>query len=229
MKKFVRESLYESPFSEDNEEVDLPPEIENDEDVVVEDDWEKPEEDEIADEVNAIDASDMETEEIIVDDNYSFELQNALEAELQLKEFNRTPFEFHVKGKQEVITGIVMAKLKDSYIFKTDMGMRKFNFKDIVLIENEQQKGKKLNEILKDGSEYEYVDYLFDIATFLMLHPENVQAVLNIHNVNDEEDAKIDITNELEDHDEIYGTKSMYDAGIEAEDAALKIVNQYQG
>jgi hypothetical protein len=236
MKKFVRESLYESPFNNDiDDEVDLPPEIENDEDVVVEDDWETPEEeDEIADEVNAIDASDMEVDEIEIDDDSSYQssinLENILDLELKSIEVDREPIQFKNKNTKEIINGIIMAKLNNgNYIFKTENGMRKFNVKDIILLENQQYKGNKLNEIMKDGYQYEYVDYLFDIATFLMLHPENVQAVLNIHNVNDEEEAKIEITNELEDNDQIYGTKAMYDAGIEAEEAALKIVNQYQG
>ena len=238
MKKFVRENLYEN-FKEDNDdEVVLPEEIENDDDVDVKDDWETPEENEtIEDEVDSIDASDMESEEIELDETPAVDIKTALDLELEMKEFNRETNEFRViprekdkRGRMgEIVTGVVMAKLSnDNYIFKTDKGMRKFNIKDMVLLENETL-DKELNEMQRGGMEYEYVDYLFDIAGFLMLNPENVQAILNIHNVNDEEEAKIDITNELEDNEEIYGVKAMYDAGVEPEIAAEKIVNNFQG
>lgn len=238
MKRFVRENLYESIKNEIDPKLgpygyDIPDELGphdfEDEEISSE---------EISTE---LDTSDMEkTEEIEVDDDYSFQLEDALNAELQLKDFNREPFNFRIiprekdkRGKiGKIIHGTVMAKLKnDNYVFKLDdNSMRKFNINDIVMLEeNVKITGNKLNERIKDGYEYEYVDYLFDIATFLMLHPENVQAILNINDVYDEEEAKIEITNELEDNDDIYGTKGMYATGIEAEDAALKIVNQYQG
>ncbi|MFA5154478.1 MAG: hypothetical protein WC554_18185, partial [Clostridia bacterium] len=237
MKKFVRENLYENIETEIDPKLgpygfDMPDTIEN---------IENNEEDEnIENELDTVDSSDMEKDEIELDDNFieRDDLKTALDLELKIKEFNRGPIEFRViprgEGKRgklgEIITGIVMAKLNnDNYIFKTDNGMRKFNIKDIALLENENTSGKQLNERMKDGFEYEYVDYLFDVAGFLMLNPENVQAILNIHNVVDEEQAKIDITNELEDNESIYGVKSMFEHGIEPEDAAEKIINQYQG
>lgn len=236
MKKFVRESLYEA-FEPEDEDNNIPPEIENDEDVEVKDDWEKPEEeDEIPPELETVDSSDMESEEIEVEE-YSSELEDLFNTELEMKEFNRENHTFRViprgEGKRgktgELVNGVVMVQLKNgNYVFKTDSGMRKFNIKDIVLLENKKNKGSELNEVLRDGYEYNYVDYLFDIATFLMLNPENVQAIMDIHNV-DEEEAKIEITNELEDNDGIYGTKAMFDAGIEPDEAANTIVNQYQG
>jgi hypothetical protein len=240
MKKFVRENLYES-FKDDDDEVDVPEEIVDDEDVEVKDDWETQEEDdEIPPELD-VDASDMEKEVIEVSDDFSSsEIKDMLDIELELKDFNREEHEFRIipkekekRGKtREIHRGTVMAKLKnDNYVFKLDDGsMRKFNVNDIVMLEEGAKSvGDELNEVMRDGYEYEYVDYLFDIASFLMLNPENVQAILNIHNVVDEEEAKIEITNELEDNDDIYGTKGMYAAGVEAEAAALKIVNQYQG
>ena len=211
MKRFVKESLYE--------EVDISEEIQ--------DNWENPEEDdenELENELE-IDVADMEADEIEVNDISSSEIEDMLNIELELKDFNRAEHQYRHKKTWTTFNATVMAKLKDgNYIFKlADGSMRKFNINDLSVSDIE------LNEWTRGGMSYEYVDYLFDIAGFLLLHPENVQAIMDIHNVTDEEEVKIDITNELEDHEEIYGVKRMYDAGIEPDIAAEKIVNQYQG
>ena len=207
MKRFVRENLYE--------DVDD-----------TEDTWEKSEEeDEVDAEDLEVDTSDMEADEIEVDDISPSEIKDMLNIELSLKDFNRAIHKYRNRKTWETFSGAVMAKLKDdNYVFKLDDGsMRKFNVNDLSVLDLEED--EELNESRGD---YSYNDYLFDIAGFLMLSPENVQAILDIHHVVDEEGTKIDITNELEDNDEIYGTKGMYAAGLEPELAAEKIVNQYQ-
>jgi hypothetical protein len=231
MKKFVRENLYEN-FVSDEEELDneLDNELDDDDDVEIIDAWEKPDEEiEVADNVNNNIDADIEEDEFEIL-GYSDELEDLIDNELNSKEFNRIPINFKMKKNlSQIVSGIPMAKLSNgNYVFKTSTGLKKINLNDIIMIDEnkKQKKGIKLNETME--GDYPYVDYLFDISNYLMLNPENVQAVLNIHNA-DEEEAKIEITNELEDNDDIYGTKGMYMAGIDAEDAALKIINQYQG
>lgn len=231
MKKLVKESLYES-LNEDDEILDdeIPEEIEDDSDVVVEDEWEKPEEEEeLPDEIKSI---TIEPEEDIEVEDFSDELKDLFDSELEMKEFNRTNFEFKViprngnRGSSpERVEGVPMAKLSNNnYIFKTPDGMRKFNLRDIVLIESKNSKGKILNE----DQTYTYENYLTDVASHLLTSPEAVQAILDIHTV-DHDEAQTEIIDELRSNDQLYNTKEMFETGVDPDVAANKIIHQYEG
>ena len=212
MTQFVRESLYED-FDDKNIETD---------------EWNQPEEVENIEDVNdvpEVDSSDMDVDEIEVVDN-DVDLEVVLDRELTFPEISRGALKFRVKGKPEIIVGIPMAGLNPgNYVFKVDGMMRKFNINniDVEVFEAAGSKEKRLNE-----NGYSYNNYLNDIATYLLSKPENVQAILDIHDLDDSESAKNEIADELENNEDIFGVKGMFQVGVQPEDAASKIVNNFQ-
>jgi hypothetical protein len=129
------------------ESIDDVEELDNvEEDVIVDDEYEN--DLEVDDEniesdddlIKGIDASDMENEdEIKINDDYTSETKIKLDAELNVKEFNREEILFKVlSDHKRIISGIVMAKLdENNYIFRTNEGMKKFNIKDIIFVDDE--------------------------------------------------------------------------------------------
>jgi len=119
----------------DDEEYLTPDE---DEDVEVDDKWEKSEDDdEEVNDLDDIDTSDMENvEDIEVTDDISDDFSIALDNALVFPEPDRESFEFRVKGKQDIVTGVPLIKMKngEKYLFKTDNGIKAYNINDLIRV-----------------------------------------------------------------------------------------------
>jgi len=76
-------------------------------------------------------------EDVSIDDEIMdmSELVKALNNELNSPEFNRVLLNFKLMSTGEEISGITMAKLSNgnSFLFKTENGLRKINVDDIIL------------------------------------------------------------------------------------------------
>lgn len=103
------------------------------------DEWNNLDDEEIINNIDVVDTSDMENaEEIEVEnDEFGGELETALNNEIEIPEFNRRTLTFHLSGDLEKIyNGVPMAKMGngEAFLFKLDDGkLKKIFLKDIIV------------------------------------------------------------------------------------------------
>jgi len=92
-----------------------------------EDDWDMDDELMGPEKIENVDIDDeiIETDDLVL----------ALNNELNSPEFNRIELDFRLKSTGEKLSGITMAKMAsgDTFLFKTQDGLRKINVDDIIL------------------------------------------------------------------------------------------------
>jgi hypothetical protein len=163
---------------------------------------------------------DEEGEEYIEVENTMDQMRKIFKNEIESPEYSRSSFILIFKDGK-ILKGTPMAELSyDAFLFKVEGQLKKIKIPDLLKFSYVQESKEEVNESF-DG-EYPFSDYMLEIANYIKTELPNWDLLVG------EEDTERDVIDWLEENQDLWDLQDLYAAGYPAEDAAQKIMVEFQ-